>query len=48
MVERCKLCDSQIRDGPCQLAACKRTIDGREYYFCCVVCAERFEEEKRR
>ncbi|MEM2106762.1 MAG: transcriptional regulator [Candidatus Bathyarchaeia archaeon] len=43
MVERCKLCNLPIQDGPCQLAAYKRTINGKEYCFCCLVCAERFE-----
>ena len=40
----CKTCGSEVEE--CVFANYKTTIDGKEYLFCCKICAERFLSEK--
>ena len=43
---RCEYCKAEIPSETCRLAAYTTTIDGKEYTFCCVRCAERYEQKK--
>jgi YHS domain-containing protein len=44
---RCEYCKVEILPSEaCRLAAYTTTIDGKEYVFCCVRCAERYEKKK--
>ena len=43
---RCEYCKAEIPSETCRLAAYATTIDGKEYAFCCVKCAERYEQKK--
>ncbi len=43
---RCENCKAEIPAETCQLAAYKTTIDGKEYLFCCIKCAQRYRHEK--
>jgi YHS domain-containing protein len=43
---RCEYCKAEILSETCRLAAYTTTIDGKEYTFCCVRCAERYEQKK--
>lgn len=43
---RCEYCKAEIQSETCRFAAYTTTIDGKEYSFCCVRCAERYEQKK--
>ena len=43
---RCEFCKVEIPSETCKLAAHTTTIDGKEYTFCCVKCAERFKQKR--
>jgi len=43
---RCEFCKEEIPLGTCKFAAYTTNIDGREYTFCCVRCAERYKQKK--
>jgi YHS domain-containing protein len=45
---RCEFCKAEIPSETCKLAAYKRVIDGKKYTFCCVRCAERYKQGKRK
>lgn len=44
---KCENCKAEIPTEICQLAAYKTTIEGKEYLFCCVKCAERYEKKRK-
>jgi len=44
---KCEMCNAEIPAGKCVFAAHKSVIDGKEYVFCCVRCAEAFEKKKK-
>ena len=44
---KCEMCNAEITADKCVFATHKRVIDGKEYAFCCVHCAEAFEKRKR-
>ena len=45
---RCEFCKVEIPSETCKLAAHTTTIDGKEYTFCCVSCAKRYEKRQVR
>jgi YHS domain-containing protein len=45
---KCEMCDAEIPGDTCVFATHTRVIDGKEYVFCCVRCAEAFEKKKKR
>lgn len=45
---RCENCKTEVPTEICQLAAYRTTIDGKEYLFCCIKCADRYRQKKRR
>ena len=45
---KCEMCDVKIPADRCVFATHKRVVDGKEYVFCCVRCAEAFEKSKNR
>jgi len=44
---KCEICDAEIPGDKCVFATHTRVIDGKEYVFCCVRCAETFEKKKK-
>jgi len=45
---KCELCDVKISCEECMFAAHKRTIDGKEHYFCCKRHANEFERKRKK
>ncbi|HVP26159.1 MAG TPA: hypothetical protein VMT26_00630 [Candidatus Bathyarchaeia archaeon] len=45
---RCEFCKTEIPSETCKLAAYKTRIDGKEYVFCCVQCAKRYEQKRKK
>lgn len=45
---KCEMCNTKVPADKCVFAVHKRIIDGKEYVFCCVRCAEVFEKSKKR
>ena len=46
---KCELCKTEIcKPEKCTFAVVKRTINGRQYYFCCESHAKEFEKKKRK
>jgi len=46
---KCRMCGIEIPEGEakrCVFASHKRVIGGKEYVFCCALCAETFKEKK--
>ncbi len=43
---RCEFCKIEIPSEPCELAAYETTIDGKKYTFCCLKCAEKYQQRK--
>jgi len=43
---KCENCKIEIPTETCQLAAYRTIIEGKEYLFCCIKCAERYKQEK--
>jgi YHS domain-containing protein len=43
---RCEFCKIEIPSETCKLAAHTTKIDGKEYVFCCVSCAERYKKRQ--
>ncbi|MDH5482911.1 MAG: hypothetical protein OEY22_08545 [Candidatus Bathyarchaeota archaeon] len=43
---RCEFCKIEIPSETCKLAAYTTMIDGREYNFCCKICAEKYRRKK--
>ncbi|WP_455368263.1 hypothetical protein [[Eubacterium] cellulosolvens] len=41
--DKCVFCSTAQRGG-CELAV-KKVIDGKEYTFCCDICASKFEKK---
>ncbi len=46
VVAKCKYCDTEIQES-CQLANFTKEIDGKIYTFCCRICAEQYNPEKK-
>lgn len=44
---QCELCKIEIPLDTCQLATHRTVIDGKEYVFCCVLCAQRYQQKKK-
>jgi len=44
---KCEMCNAEIPADKCVLATYKRVIEGKEYFFCCVRCAEAFKRKKK-
>jgi YHS domain-containing protein len=44
---KCDLCNREISDEKCELAAYKRVINGEEYSFCCRRRAQEFERTRK-
>jgi len=44
---KCKMCNAEILADKCVFAAHKEVIEGTEYIFCCVRCAEAFKRKKK-
>ncbi len=45
---KCDMCNVEVPADRCVFATHKRVIDGKEYIFCCVRCAEAFEKRKNK
>jgi len=45
---RCESCKAEIPTETCKLAAYRTVIDGKEYLFCCIKCAEQYKQKKRK
>ncbi|MEM2924728.1 MAG: hypothetical protein QXJ68_03455 [Methanocellales archaeon] len=45
---KCELCQVELPTEKCIFALEKRVIDGIEYTFCCIHCADQFEKSKRK
>jgi hypothetical protein len=46
---KCDLCDAEICEGEkCMFAVTSRTINGKEYHFCCEAHANEFEKKKKK
>jgi len=45
---KCEMCDVEVPADKCLFATHKRIIEGNEYLFCCVRCAEAFEMKKKK
>lgn len=45
---RCEYCQVKIPLEACKLAAHTAVIEGKEYRFCCVNCADRFKQKKEK
>jgi YHS domain-containing protein len=43
---RCEFCKVEIPSETCKLAAQTTKIDGKEYTFCCVSCAQRYKKRQ--
>jgi len=41
---KCKMCETEIPTETCVFAQYKRTIKGKQYVFCCKMCADEFEK----
>jgi len=44
---KCEICNAEIPADKCVFATHKKTIEGKEYVFCCVRCAETFKRKKK-
>jgi len=45
---RCEFCKTEIPLGACQLAAYRTVIDGKQYIFCCEICAQRYQKARKK
>jgi YHS domain-containing protein len=45
---RCDFCKSEIPTETCKLATYSRTIDGKQFVFCCQQCAKQYEQRMRK
>jgi len=45
--QKCESCQVKLPAGKCIFATYRKVINGREYIFCCKLCADRFEEKVR-
>jgi YHS domain-containing protein len=45
---RCEFCKTEIPSETCKLAAYSTKIEGKEYTFCCMQCAERYRQKKKK
>ena len=45
---KCDYCKAEIPSEACRLAAHTTVIDGKEYVFCCVKCAQRYKKKKEK
>jgi len=45
---KCDMCNVEVPADRCVFATHRRVIDGKEYIFCCVRCAEAFEKRKNK
>jgi|MudIll2142460700_1097286.scaffolds.fasta_scaffold1557157_2 YHS domain-containing protein len=43
-VVQCEYCKTDVSSEPCKLASIKTVIDGKEYVFCCLSCAQQSKE----
>jgi YHS domain-containing protein len=43
---KCEMCNAEVPVDKCVFASHRRVIDGKEYIFCCVRCAEAFKRRK--
>jgi YHS domain-containing protein len=37
---KCEFCKTDVSAGTCKFANYKTVIDGKEYVFCCAICAK--------
>jgi len=44
---KCETCNAKIPTDKCVFAIHKRVIDGKEYIFCCIRCAEAFKRKEK-
>ena len=44
---KCEMCESDISGEKCMFAIYKRTIGGKEHYFCCESHAKEFERKAK-
>ena len=44
---KCEMCNAEIPADRCVFATQTKVVDGKEYVFCCVRCAEAFEKKKK-
>jgi YHS domain-containing protein len=42
---KCSYCKAEMPTEACKLAAYRKTIEGKQYVFCCANCAQRFEKK---
>lgn len=45
---RCEYCKADLVGEACILAAYRTVVEGKEYLFCCMKCAERYKKKKRK
>jgi len=43
---KCEMCNAEVPADRCVFATYRKVIDGKEYIFCCVRCAEAFKKRK--
>ncbi|MDY6964641.1 MAG: hypothetical protein SVM80_01550 [Halobacteriota archaeon] len=41
----CESCKSKVEE--CEFASYEMTIEGKDYLFCCKICADRFLSERK-
>lgn len=44
---QCEFCKREIPLDACELATYRTVIDGKEYVFCCKICAQRYQLKKK-
>jgi YHS domain-containing protein len=44
---QCEFCKKEITLDACELATYQTVIDGKEYVFCCKICAQRYQQKKK-
>lgn len=43
---KCETCEAEISDDKCTFAISKKVIDGKEHFFCCLKCQQKFLEKR--
>ena len=45
---QCDYCKSKINLERCEFATHSTTVEGKQYVFCCVQCAQQFQAKKKK
>jgi YHS domain-containing protein len=44
----CEFCRVKIPEKVCELSTYRKVVDGKEYFFCCRKCAERYQQKSKK